>query len=324
MIVNTFLQAFPPMLVLFICIAIGFLLKKFKLLPDNANSVMSKLENWVFCPALTISTFMTRCTVENLRENYSLILVCVGIGGVAFCIAIPLAKLFIRKKCYERNVYKYALMIGNIGFMGDPIVIGLFGQDMLFLYKLFCLPLSILIYTWGISTLIPENSGEKGKKALKRLLNPLFISLIIGAVLGLTGLGNAMPDVATDVIDSFASCMAPTAMLLAGFTVGGYSIKRMVTDKKVYLASVFRLIIIPFILTAILWLFGASDIALICAFFAFATPLGLNTVVFPLAYGADPETGASMALISHTLCIITIPLMFGLLSAVSNVGAYLI
>ena len=33
----------------------------------------------------------------------------------------------------------------------------------------------------------------------------------------------------------------------------------------------------------------------------------------PAAYGGDTSTGASMAMISHTLCVITIPLMYALL-----------
>ena len=41
-----------------------------------------------------------------------------------------------------------------------------------------------------------------------------------------------------------------------------------------------------------------------------ATPMGLNTIVFPAAYGGDTETGASMAMISHTLSVVTIPLMY--------------
>ena len=49
--------------------------------------------------------------------------------------------------------------------------------------------------------------------------------------------------------------------------------------------------------------------------FAFGTPLGLNTVVFPAAYGGDTSTGASMAMISHTLCVITIPIMYAIVSA---------
>ena len=53
--------------------------------------------------------------------------------------------------------------------------------------------------------------------------------------------------------------------------------------------------------------------SLFLAFVATATPLGLNTVVFPEAYGGNPKTGASMAMISHTLCVITIPLLYSLM-----------
>lgn len=38
-----------------------------------------------------------------------------------------------------------------------------------------------------------------------------------------------------------------------------------------------------------------------------------NYFFVPAAYGGDTSTGASMAMISHTLCIITIPLMYALL-----------
>ena len=58
---------------------------------------------------------------------------------------------------------------------------------------------------------------------------------------------------------------------------------------------------------------------LFLAFFALAAPLGLNTVVFPEAYGGNPETGASMTLISHTLCVISIPLLYALMVALFGV-----
>jgi predicted permease len=40
------------------------------------------------------------------------------------------------------------------------------------------------------------------------------------------------------------------------------------------------------------------------------TPLGLNSIVYPATYGGDTQTGASMASISHTLSVITIPMMY--------------
>ena len=58
---------------------------------------------------------------------------------------------------------------------------------------------------------------------------------------------------------------------------------------------------------------------LFLTFFATAPALGLNTVIFPEAYGGNPETGASMAMISHSLCVITIPLIYALMVALFGV-----
>ena len=308
MFLDIFIQSLTPMLVLFLCLSIGFIAKRLRLLPDNAHTVMSKLETWIFCPALTISTFATRFTVQNITKNYVIILYAVLGTVIAFILGNILARIFVRQNVYERNVYKYAMTVANYGFMGDPIVLGLFGTDVLFLYKLFTLPLAVLIYTWGFSTLIP--SGEKKTPLYKKFINPMFFSLFIGAIVGITGLGNILPKFINNTLSNLSGCMGPVAMLLTGFTIGGYELKMMLTKKKVYFASLIRLVILPAIIVGFLMLCGANDATLLCAFFAFATPLGMNTVVFPLAYGADPSTGASMAMISHTLCILTIPLMF--------------
>lgn len=112
-------------------------------------------------------------------------------------------------------------------------------------------------------------------------------------------------------------------MLLAGFTVANYSIKAMLKKRKVYIATMLRLLVLPSAIIGAIFgikelmnlIFGLSinNAMLHLAFFATAAPLGLNTVVFPEAFGGNPETGASMAMISHTLCIISIPLMYALL-----------
>jgi predicted permease len=114
--------------------------------------------------------------------------------------------------------------------------------------------------------------------------------------------------------------MGPTAMLIAGVTVANYDLGEMFKMKKVYAATALRLIVIPSVIFAIMFgvkelvnlAFGTSidNTPIILIFFAIATPLGLNTIVFPEAYGGDPETGAAMAMISHTICVITIPIMF--------------
>ena len=68
--------------------------------------------------------------------------------------------------------------------------------------------------------------------------------------------------------------------------------------------------IIPAAIVVALKLIGAGEEIMILALVCFATPLGLNTIVYPATYGGETETGASMAVISHTLSVITIPLMY--------------
>ncbi len=318
---NTFLATIDPMLMLFICIAVGFIAKKTNVLPDSAGPVMAKLETWIFCPALSFSTMATFCTVSSIKTHAVNILLscfCVALG---LTLAILLSRIFVKEKNAERGIYQYALAFANGGYVGDPVVMALFGDMALSYYKLFYLPFSLTIYTWGISVLVPGGAGKNG--LFKKILNAPTVAMFLGIIVGLTGAGEYIPSFVTSALNSLKSCMGPVAMLLAGFTVAKYDMKKMLSNVRVYGAALLRLIVLPIIIVGTL--FGVKELVnlvfdanignsvLFLAFFATAAPLGLNTVVFPEAYGGNPETGASMAMISHTLCVITIPIMYALM-----------
>ncbi len=308
---QVFTATLPPMLMMFACMVIGFVLNKKKLCPENTAAVLSKLETYVLWPALTLKTFSENCTVQTLSENYRLVLFSLLAVAVAIALAYAVSPLF-EKKGYGRNVYQYALAFGNFGFMGNAIVPAILGEAALFPYMLFTLPLNIAVNTWGITILIPR---QEKQNPLKNLLNPPVIAVVIGAILGLTGAADYVPAFVNQTMSSLGSCMGPIAMVLTGFVVGNYSFKTLLSDKKVYIASVLRLFLIPAAYILLLKLLGADGVTMTMCLFGFATPLGLNTVVFPAAYGGDPSTGASMAMISHTACVATIPIMYALLTA---------
>lgn len=320
----TFLATIKPMLTLFFCIAVGFVLVKTKALPEGASKTMAKMENWIFSPALSFSTMIRYCSVSSLTTYATNITLSLVMLALAMVIAIPLSRVFVKENVPERGVYAYALAFANSGFVGDPVVLALFGDEVLAYYKLFCLPITILIYTWGINVLTPQGVG-KGS-AFKRILVPPTIALVAGVIVGLTGLSKYLPDFLVSALDSLKACMGPVAMLLAGATIARFDLVGMLKKKKVYIASLLRLFVIPAVIIAALYgiktaannIFDMSignDVLFLC-FFATATPLGLNTVVFPEAYGGDPETGAGMTLISHTLCVVSIPIMYALATAI--------
>lgn len=309
---QVFLATLSPMLVMFACMVIGFILNKKKLCPPNTTTVLSKLETYVLNPALILNTFSKYCTVSSLKEQYQLVLFSALAVILAVGLAYALSPLFA-KKGYNRHIYHYALAFGNFGFMGNAIVPAILGGDSLYTYMLFTLPLNIGVYTWGLTILIPKT--EKRQNPLKNLLNAPVMAVVIGAVLGLSGLTAYLPRFLTDTFSGLGSCMGPIAMVLTGFVIGDYPFKQLLSDKKIYIASVLRLFILPTGFILLLKLLGADSVTLIMCLFGFATPLGLNTVVFPAAYGGDTATGASMAMISHTACVITIPVMYALLTA---------
>ncbi len=310
---QVFSATLGAMLTMLICMLVGFVLGKKHIEPAGTDSVLSKLLNFALAPALTFHTFFKNFNLSTLSQNYNLILYSCLIMVVAIVLAAPLSGLFI-KKGYGRNVYKYAIAFANYGYMGDAIILALFGDQILFYYMLFKIPMQIVTYSWGMAQLIPGKKGFKG--TFVRIVNPNTLALVLGIIAGLLNLKAYTPVFLTDALQSLGKCMGPIAMVLTGFVVSNFDTKKMLSNGKVYAVSFLRLLVLPALYCALLFFAGADRQTMVLTLVAYAAPLGLNTVVFPAAYGADTSIGAGMALISNALAILTFPLMYALLSII--------
>ena len=139
-------------------------------------------------------------------------------------------------------------------------------------------------------------------------MNPMFVAMLAGMVIGIFGI--PLPKWFVSVVDVSGDCMSPVAMLLTGITVSTINVKKTFTDVKTYIISVIRLIVFPLVFVAVAKLVPMSEAIYICALCSLAMPLGLKTIVIPSAYGKDTSVAAGMAVISHLLSCITIPLLF--------------
>lgn len=304
---DIFFATLTPMLMMLVCILIGYILTKKKICPENSAIVLSKLETYVLAPALTINTFSRYCTVQSLSEQYQMVLYCLLAIAIAIALGYLLSPLF-EKKGYTRTVYRYSLTFANFGFLGNAIVPAIFGEEMLYNYMLFTLPGTLAVFTLGISSLIPKDKDHPNP--LKNLLNPSVFAVLIGAAMGLTGVTDHLPGFVGMTLSALGGCMGPIAMVLTGFVIANYPMRQLWSNKKIYILSALRLFVLPAFFVLLLKWLGADNTTLIMCLFCFGTPLGLNTIVFPAAYGGDTSTGAAMAMVSHTFSIITIPVMY--------------
>ncbi|MEE1245065.1 MAG: AEC family transporter [Acutalibacteraceae bacterium] len=306
---QVFSATLNQMFVLFTFMASGYFLNFKGILPLNTSIALSRLETNVLVPCLVFNTFYKYCTVENVSQKWSYIVYGTIITIASIVIGVFLSKLFAKDN-YLQKIYTYSFAVANFSFMGNAVVLGIFGEDTLFDYMIFTLPLCLYVYSFGTASLIPKKENESNKFSFKVFLSPICMSMLFGAIAGLIGV--PLPKFLVTAISSAGACMSPLAMILTGFVVANFSIKTLAKVKRIYLASILRLIVLPIIFVLVLKLFKTDSTVIMLTLCATAMPLGLNTVVFPAAYGGDTTPGASMALISHLMSIITIPIMFTL------------
>ena len=296
------LTVFSQVLILILFSGAGFALGKAGLVKNEHTTTLSRLLVYIFLPCNIIKTFWGNFTVAYIKTNYALLLASLGAFGTVAVLSHFGGKL-LSKESYEQKVCEYSLAIPNSGYMGYPIADNLLGRVAATSLLTFAIIPNFYIYTLGYWML------TKKSLSFKSLLNPAIISLVIGVLLGITGV--PMPQFATDLLETSSACMAPTSMILAGIVVSGFSFKTLLSQKKVYILSAFRLLIIPIAVGLALTPI-CPNAATKTAVIYFAMPCGLNAVVFPRSIGESCETGAAIAFVSTLASCVTIPIVFAL------------
>ncbi|MBQ3493386.1 MAG: AEC family transporter [Clostridia bacterium] len=316
--------------ILLIFIFIGYFFRKINIITDDGRKVLAKLLVNLFAPCYSVISLSTVVNVQDITKYLLMLLVGIGVAIISAILAIPFAKLFAKDK-FNRNILSYAFAFGNIGYFGYPLIYGVFGAVARAQMMLFCVPMTVLIYSYGyyILTQPPEKVDENGNpvtrapRTLKQKLSFLYsmpmIGLYVGITLGLlsSGLNFEIPKFFTDLIKKAGDCQSAPAMLITGAVLAKLSFKELFTSLKPYLIGLVRLVVFPLVFAgifAIIYLCGWQDanfarIAFI-AIISVSMPVGMNTVVYPESVGMDSTEGAKTCFISYVMALITLPVIY--------------
>ena len=311
---------FVQILLLLLFISLGYIMSKLGKVDKSHSKLLSSLGFYIFLPANVFKTFSNNFTVEYLTQKYPLVLI-----SAVFVVVMYIAGKFIAKALtkepYTRCVYEYSMISSNYGYVGYTLAQAIFGDTMLLNVMMFAVPLSIYTYSLGYCSL------TKNKLSLKKLMGPVNIALVAGALVGLLkpytvsffvtylpGFVEFIKPVGTPLlalIENFLSkaqgAMGPVSMLLTGMVISEYSLKDMLGQKSVYVISALRLIVIPCVVCGLMLIIGLKEF-ITPVLIMLALPCGLNTIVFPKLIGEDCRPGAALACVTSVLCCFTIPL----------------
>ena len=308
-----FLLSLQQVAILLVFILLGYFLQKKHVITDSGKKVLAGLLVNLFAPAYSIVSLSTQLSIENISKYITYILAGIIVSVVLIFAVMPVSRLLGKDK-FQRNLLNYALAFGNIGYFGYPVVGAVFGAEARAMMILFCLPMTVCIYTYGYAILTNDidNKQLTSKipfyKKLRFLWSPPFVSCLLGILLGL--LPFSLPAFFTDTLTIAANCQSAPAMLLTGASLASVPFLKLFTSWKPYVVGLLRLIIIPFVFGAILYICGIRNMIFMLSVISVAMPVGMNVVVYPEYAGKDGTEGAKMCFISYILALGAIPLLF--------------
>ena len=209
------------------------------------------------------------------------------------------------------NVHRGCSVGGNYGFLVIPLIMTLFGNQGGNVYIPICSVIdTTLVWTLGF-TLFTNGVGQKENPWKKIIMNPIFISIILG--LCLTSFHIPVPDMIMNTIDSVGNTCYSWGLIYLGCSLGFMKLTNISKYRSILVLVFTKLLVIPLIVYFISHHFLTNVESMILMLISAAPSMTTSSMIAE-QYHLDEEY-ASTAVVTTTLfCMFIIPLLFGLIS----------
>ncbi len=296
-----FTSIFLNILTLFVMIGIGYAAYKINFITRPGLSQLSSLLVNILLPCLIIDSMQIPLTVEHMNEMEWIFV----IEGIYYIIALITALIVVRfmaGSIFETGVLKFMFLFSNLGFMGYPIANAAFGENSYFYVTLINLPFSLVVFTIGIYLIKP---GQNIRDSIKNLISPGLFASVLGLLFFFLEVN--IPPPLSGAIELIGGTTTPLAMIVIGALLATLPVSYIVTDKRIFIVSLFRLIILPLILFIVIRSFVISPMLIAIPVLLAAMPVAANAVLLAEEYGANSELASKGVFLSTFLSLFTIP-----------------
>ena len=149
--------------------------------------------------------------------------------------------------------------------------------------------------------------GNFSLSSLKSLVNPGMVCSV--AALAIVLLDIRLPDFIETAITCLGNAASPLALILVGFSLARADIKSILRDKRLYVFSFIKLLVLPLLmLPAVRMLTGDRAVIVVCMAM-FGMPVGSMILMLGNERGIDGTTCGAAIILSTVLCVFTIPVL---------------
>ncbi len=301
--VEIFLRTLP----FFAIIGLGYVAGRTKFFSQEATAYLT---NFVFYFALSAMLFRFASTLSlaevldwNLVGGYLA-------GSIAVYLLATLVAHLRKLDIATAAIEAQCAVIGNVGFLGLPMFVVLFGEGSIAPVVL-VLSTDLIVFSSLIVILITGARGggfkvsTLGTIGLGLLRNPMIVSLVLG--LAWSALAWPIPRPMDDFLTILGAAATPGALFAIGASLSGKSAERVIIAGWLSFA---KLVLHPAcVAIGVLVLFPLDAFSAAVVISAAALPVAGNVFMLAQAYNIAPQRASTAILFSTAASIITVPVV---------------
>lgn len=276
---------------------IGYSLKRFGVLKKEEAGVLIRLVFYLMSPAVIITSMSSMKFSETLIY-YPISAICIHIF-MYFLTLIIANKLKISDK--EKVIFRGSTLIMNMTFV-LPFFIVFFGEENVYLLSLFDAG-NLLMVTTVVYSIFITNSGSLLNKIKTVLKSPLIISMIIGALLNITGI--RLPRGVEITIQNIASITGTVIMI----ALGAYFTPKFSKLKLSVIVILVKMLGVVFIGTILGKVLPIDKMGKMLILLGAMSPVGNNVLSYALITDGDVEMATNVISLSNIVSFIAISVL---------------
>lgn len=286
---------------LFLFIIAGFILTKTgTITPSGRKSLSDLLINFIL-PCNIVCSFQIDMTRDVLASCGTMLLL---------ACATQLAYLLISRVIYpgapkdRLACLRYATVCSNAGFLGLPIIGGVFGAMGTLLTSVALIPQRVVMWSAGISLFTHTDS----KSVVKKLLtHPCIIAVFIGFALMLAG-NPTLPGFMQKALSGASACTTCVSMLVIGSILAGAEHINL-KDGMMWWYTFVRLAFIPLLVFLVLLPLPLDRVVRGTMVLISGMPAGSTTAILAAKYDGDAPFASCLVFISTICSLVSLPLL---------------
>ena len=300
------MNSIETILAIILLILVGYISKRIGLLKYEDSITLNKIVVNIAIPSLIFLAMYT-ADLSNIKVLIPITLICIVTGSLSGLLVY----LFSVARGYSKKT-KWTLVgtstLFNSGFLGYPVVLGIFGASGLVRAVFYDMGSTILFLCLGILFIIIFE-GKYTSIIRRTFLFPPIWGIILGIFANFMHLNiGVLP---LNVLQYLSGAAIPIIMISLGLSLEVGGLKNYLDAAS--FVSFIRLAVSPVIAILIIYILGLTGLESTVTIIEAGMPSAMLSLVLAASYDLDIKAAAACIFLSTVLSMISLPILIYLL-----------